>query len=450
MANVFQIEFSVMNKKVCLDNMRLTKLALFFILPLSLPSQVPIPAPAQKQAILIMGATAHLGNGSVIENSAIGFEGGKLTLVADATVIRIDRSKYSKIYDAAGKHVYPGFIAPDSRLGLVEIDAARPTQDFAEVGAMNPSTRSIIAYNTDSEVTPTVRSNGVLLAQVTPAGGTISGTSSVVQLDAWNWEDAAYRTDDGIHLNWPNPQTRGGFGGGEPQEPRRNEQYDKEIQAIRHFFDEARAYASATAPEVKNLKFEAMRGLWDKKQNLYVHTENAKTIQEAVLFAEGYGLRAVIVGANDVWLVADFLKTHNVPVILGRTQSLPSREDDDVDQPFKTPAQLHEKGVLFAFSETGAWRQRNLAFQAGQAVGYGLPKEAAVSALTLNAARILQIDNTCGSLETGKDATLFISEGDALDMRTCQVTAAFIQGREINLDNKQKWLQRRFEEKYRQ
>ncbi|MBV6440543.1 MAG: amidohydrolase [Haliscomenobacteraceae bacterium CHB4] len=423
---------------------------LSLLAPLGLIAQVPTPAPPQKQPILILGATAHLGNGSVIQNSAIGFENGKLTIVADATTIRIDRSKYGKIYDAAGKHVYPGFIAPDSRLGLVEIDAARPTQDFAEVGAMNPNTRSIVAYNTDSEVTPTVRSNGVLLAQVTPTGGTISGTSSVVQLDAWNWEDAAYRTDDGIHLNWPNPQTRGGFGFGEPQEPRRNEQYDKDVLAIRQFFDEARAYAQATAPKVKNLKFEAMRGLWDKKQNLYVHTDNARTIQEAVLFAENYGLRVVLAGANDAWLVADFLKIHDVPVILGRTQRLPTREDEDVDQPFKTAAQLHEKGVLFAFSETGAWRQRNLAFQAGQAVGFGLPKEAAVSALTLNTAKILQIDNTCGSLETGKDATLFISEGDALDMRTCTVTAAFIQGREINLDNKQKFLNRRFEEKYRQ
>ena len=121
-----------------------------------------------------------------------------------------------------------------------------------------------------------------------------------------------------------------------------------------------------------------------------------------------------------------------------------------MDQPFKTAALLHEKGVLFAFSETGAWRQRNLPFQAGQAVGFGLPKEAAVSALTLNTATILQIEKTCGSLETGKDATLFISEGDALDMRSSKVTAAFIQGREINLDNKHKQLNRRFEEKYRQ
>ncbi|MCW5922367.1 MAG: amidohydrolase family protein [Saprospiraceae bacterium] len=424
-------------------------LSLSFFAGATLFAQVPTPAPAQKEAILIMGATAHLGNGQVIENSAIGFENGKLTLVADATTIRIDRTKYGKIYDAAGKHVYPGFIAPNTRLGLVEIDAARPTQDFSETGALNPNVRSIIAYNTDSEVTPTVRSNGVLLAQVSPTGGTVSGTSSIVQLDAWNWEDASYRADDGIHLNWPALRSWSGWQTGSP-EMRRNEQYDKDVLALRQFFDEARAYAQAPVVAAKNPRFEAMRGLWDKKQSLFVHTDNAKTIQEAVLFAESYGLHTVLVGASDAWLVADFLKAREVPVILGRTQRLPSREDEDVDQPFKTPALLHEKGVLFAFSMDGAWQQRNLAFQAGQAAGYGLPKEAALSALTLHTAKILQIDKTCGSLETGKDATLFISEGDALDMRTCKVTAAFIQGREINLDNKQKRLQRRFEEKYRQ
>lgn len=429
--------------------MHLRTLLLSLFAPLTLLAQNPTPAPPQKGAILVMGATAHLGNGEVIANSAIAFDGGKLTLVADASLVRLDPKSFSKIYEATGKHVYPGFIAADTRLGLVEIEAARPTQDYAETGDLNPNARSIIAYNTDSEVIPTVRSNGVLLAQVSPSGGRISGSSSVVQLDAWNWEDAAYRTDDGIHLNWPSLRTRrGGFGA--PPEERQNEQYDKDVLALRQFFDEARAYTQQPAPDVKNPKFEAMRGLWGKTTNLYVHTDNARTIQEAVLFAKNYDVRTVLVGGNDAWLVADFLKTNDVPVILGRTQRLPSREDEDVDQPFKTAAQLHEKGVLFAFSDDGAWQQRNLPFQAGQAVGFGLPKEAAVSALTLNTAKILQIDKTCGSLEPGKDATLFISEGDALDMRTCKVTAAFIQGREISLDNKHKQLHRRFEEKYRQ
>lgn len=423
--------------------------SLLILLSLPLKSQNPVPAPAQSGSVLILGATAHLGNGSVIPNSAIGFEGGKLTLVADATTIRLDRSKFTTVYDASGKHVYPGFIALNTNLGLAEIEAARATVDYADIGQYNPNLRAIIAYNTDSDVIPTVRSNGVLLAQVTPQGGTISGSSSVVQLDAWNWEDATYLADEGLHLNWPQMRTFVGWETGSP-EMKKNDQYEKDVQALRRFFEEAKAYAQQPAPEVKNLRFETMRGLFSQKARLYLHTDHAKTIQESVLFAESFGLRPVLVGANDAWLVADFLKAHNIAVVLGKTQSLPAREDEDVDQSFKTAALLQEKGVLFALSNDGFWQQRNLPFQAGQAVGFGLPKEAAVSTLTLNPAKILGIDKNTGTLETGKDATLFISEGDALDMRTCQVTAAFIQGRTINLDNKHKQLYQRFEKKYKQ
>ena len=415
----------------------------------TLTAQSPTPAPAQKAPILIFGAVAHLGDGTVIENSAIGFENGKLTLVADATTIRIDRTKFAKIFDASGKHVYPGFIAPNTQLGLIEIDAARPTLDAADIGVYNPQLRSLVAYNTDSEVVPTIRSNGVLLAQVVPTGGTLSGSSSVVQLDAWNWEDAAYKIDEGIHLNWPAPRMASGFQT-PPPDQQRNDSYEKQIQQLNAFFEEAQGYAKQPAQEVKNLKFEAMRSLFDQKMPLYIHTNAAKTIQESVLFAEKYGIKAVIVGAEDAWMLADFLKNHQAPVILSSTQSLPNREDSDVDQPYKTAVQLHEKGVLFAFSHKSAWQQRNLAFQAGQAVGFGLPKEAAVQALTLHTAQILGISDRCGSLTIGKDATLFISEGDALDMRSCQVTAAFIQGREINLDNKHKQLFRRFDAKDKQ
>ncbi|MEO6039362.1 MAG: hypothetical protein ABIQ93_13195, partial [Saprospiraceae bacterium] len=236
----------------------------FLLFPCAVLAQTPVPAPAQKSAILIFGATAHLGNGQVIANSAIAFENGKLTLVTDASAIRIDRSKYGKIFDATGKQVYPGFIATNSHLGLVEIDAARATVDFAEVGSLNPNARALIAYNTDSEVLPTVRDHGVLLAQIVPAGGLISGTSSVVQLDAWNWEDATYRADEGLHINWPVPRNPAALEA-TPPETKKNEQYDQDMLALRRFFAEARAYAQQPVPEVKNQKFEAMRGLFSQK-----------------------------------------------------------------------------------------------------------------------------------------------------------------------------------------
>jgi imidazolonepropionase-like amidohydrolase len=423
--------------------MRLMIFTVLLCLTALLKAQTPVPAPPQKAPILILGATAHLGNGTVIANSAIGFENGKLTLVADATTIRLDRSKYSKIFDATGKHVYPGFIAPNSTIGLVEIELSRETVDNAETGGLNPNVRALIAYNADSQIPPTLRTNGVLMAQIVPGGGGISGSSSVVQMDAWNWEDAAIRADDGIHMRWPALRLFSQIDGDNPEQ-KRNDVYDKELQGLHRLFSEAKAYSRQALPETKNMKLEAMRGLFDRKQNLYIHVDNARAMQEAVLFAEQYGIRPVLVEASDAWMVTDFLKSHDVPVILGQTQRLPSRADEDVDQPFKTAAALQQSGVLFCFTSVGNWRQRNLPFQAGQAVGFGLPHEAAVSAITLNTAKILGIDATTGSLEAGKDATLFISEGDALDMRTCQVTAAFIQGREVNLDNKQKELAKKF------
>ncbi|MEK7256232.1 MAG: amidohydrolase family protein, partial [Bacteroidota bacterium] len=347
--------------------------------------------------------------------------------------------------DATGKHLYPGFIAPNTDLGLQEIEAVRATRDNAETGSINPNVRSIIAYNTDSEVTPTVRSMGVLMAEIAPQGGRISGSSSVVQLDAWNWEDAAVGADIGIHLNWPSLSTFS-F---EEQRVTKNEEYEKQVQELKAFFTEAQAYRQKSPVESKNLRFEAMRGVLDGSKRLFIHANNVQAIQEAVLFAKQFQITPVLVGGNDAWRIADFLKQNQVAVILSSTQRTPSREDEDVDQPFKTPAQLQAAGVEWCFGHEGFWQQRNLAFQAGQAVAFGLAYEDAVKALTSNTAKILGIQKQAGTIETGKDATFFLSEGDALDMRTAKVTKAFIQGREINLDNKQEMLYRRFQQKYK-
>ena len=198
---------------------------------------------------------------------------------------------------------------------------------------MNPNIRSIIAYNTDSKVTPTVRSNGVLLAQIVPQGGRISGSSSVVELDAWNWEDAAYHVDEGIHLNWPSRRSFRGFRSSAAVT--KNEKYDEQVQTIDNFFKEAKAYTLKEKVENKNLKFEAMSGLFKKTKTLYIHTNTAKSMTAAVLFAKKYDLKLVIVGARDAWMLAEMLAANNVAVILRETQSLPGRTDEDIDQPFQ-------------------------------------------------------------------------------------------------------------------
>jgi imidazolonepropionase-like amidohydrolase len=406
------------------------------------------PAPPQTKPIVITGATIHIGNGQVISKGYIAFDKGKITAIGEGAPAN---TSGSDVIDASGKQIYPGFICPVTTLGLVEIEeGARGTVDDAETGELNPNVRSIVAYNTDSKVIPTVRSNGILLAQPTPSGGLISGQSSVVQLDAWNWEDAAYKKDIAIHMNWPvlRPVTRRRMQAapGVPQETP-EERNQKALDAIYSLFRQAKAYAEAK-PAVINLRFESMKGLFDGTKKLFVDADGGKEITQAVHFAKKLGISLVIVGGKESYLVTNLLRNNNVPVILHETQTLPAREDEDVYLPYKLPKILQDAGVLYGLTGTGFWRQRNLPFEAGEACGYGLTKEQAVSMITLNNAKILGIDKTTGTLEVGKDANLFISKGDALDMITIDVQKAFIQGRDINLDNLHKQLYRKFAAKY--
>ena len=411
-------------------------------------AQIPSPGATPTKAIVLTGAIAHIGNGEVMENAAIGIENGKITFVKPMGSVKLN-PETADIINITAKHVYPGFISPNNTLGLTEVDAVRATRDYAETGTFNPEVRAVTSFNTDSRISPTVRSNGVLITQATPRSGRISGTSSVMYLDGWNWEDAVLKADDGIHVNWPNRFKRTGWWA-EPGPTKPNDKYEEQVDNLRTFLLRAKAYSESASPEF-NQKMAACKGLFDGSQNLYLHVNDAKGIMESVLFAESVeAKKPVVVGANEAWLVVDFLSSKKVPVILERTHSLPSNADDDIDQPYKTAKALFDNNITFCFDYAGdmeAMGSRNLPFAAGTAVAYGLKYEAAVKALTLNAAIILGIDEICGSLESGKDATLFVSTGDALDALTNDVTHAFIQGRPINLDNPQKYLYRKYKAK---
>lgn len=408
------------------------------------------PAKSSPQKLIITNGTIHVGNGQVVENGTIEVVNGKITRIeANTAVSQGD----AKMINANGKHVYPGLILPVTDLGLREIGGAvRGTNDFQELGDINPSIRSIVAYNTDSKIINTLKANGILLAGVTPQGGTISGSSTVVQLDAWNWEDAAYKIDNGIHLNMPTfisrPTRFQQLQGIQPQADPGKEALGK-IDEIKSFFRQAKAWLQDPSGKETNLKFEAVKGLFDKSQKLFVHASQVKQMLIAIDFVKEFGFNVVLVGASECWQIADLLKQNNIAVILNDEHSLPTAEDDDVDQPFKTPAVLQKAGVLYALNdEHSESRYRNLPFNAGTAAAYGLTKEQALQAITLNPAKILGVDDKTGSLEPGKDANIVISEGDILDMRTSNVLHAFIQGREVSLDNKQKQLYERYRYKY--
>jgi len=423
-----------------------------FTFSAAMAQETVYPGKDYKGLLFITNAVIHVGNGQVIEKGTIKVNNGKIEQVGQNIAIPADDVK---VFDAKGKHVYPGLILASSQLGLSEVPTVRATVDASEIGDLNPNVRSIVAYNTDSKVINTLRSNGILLAGVYPDGSLLTGSSSVVQLDAWNWEDAAYATDNGIYLNMPSLLTRrggrGGFGGFGQQQPQGDpiKRALDQLEVVKVFLREAKAYAEAPTHTTTNLKLEAVKGLFTKKQKLFITCNIVKEMLVAVDFVKEFGFDVVIVGGSDSYLIADLLKQYNIPVILGQMHSLPTMVDDDVDQPYKTPAILQKAGVLFAISDDDAnTRSRNLPFNAGTAAAYGLSKEEALSAITLNAAKILGVADKTGSIEVGKDANIVISEGDILDMKSSIITHAFIQGRTVDLTDKHKQLAERYKYKY--
>jgi len=431
-------------------------LSIFSFSFLSITAQETVyPAPKQVGSTVITNATVHVGNGQVLNNASVVITNGKIAAVGTNVQIPVGATQVN----GQGKHVYPGLILTTSNLGLVEIGAVRASSDLQEIGDLNPNIHSIVAYNTDSKIINTLRSNGILLANVVPQGSFVAGQSSVVQLDAWNYEDAAYQTDGGLHVYLPSLLARpstGRFGGGStggaqqtPTDPVK-EGLDK-IEYLKSFFREAKAYHGESSHAATNIKLEAVKNLFDKKQKLYVHANTVKQMLVALDFVKEFGFDMTIVGGSDSWQIADLLKQNNVSVILGQPHSLPTLDDDDVDQPYKTAALLQKAGVTFSISDDdGQTRGRNLPFNAGTASAYGLGKEEALQAITLNAAKILGIADRTGSIEAGKDANIVISDGDILDMRTSNVIDAFIQGRKIDLTDKQKQLNERYRRKYGQ
>lgn len=411
------------------------------------------PAPKQNKKTAITNAVIHVGNGTVIENGTLVFDNGKITYSGAAA----GAPSAETIVDAKGKHVYPGIILPASTLGLQEISGVRGSTDINELGELNPSIHSIVAYKAESIVTNTLRANGILFAHVAPGGQLIAGQSSVVQLDAWNYEDAAYKVDNGMHFYMPSLLARPGggrfaallalFGPQQPSDPVKAA-LDR-IEGVKTFFREAKAYHQKDVGKEINLKFEATKALFEKKQKLYIHCSQVKQMLVAIDFVKEFGFDVVLIGASDSWQIADLLKQHNIAVILTQEHNLPTLDDDDVDQPYKAATALHKAGVLFCLNDDDPQnRGRNLPFNAGTAAAYGLGKEEALKAITLNAAKILGIDDKTGTLEVGKDANILISAGDILDMKSSIITNAYIQGRGINLSSKHTQLYERYKHKY--
>ena len=405
---------------------------------------------ANAQRILVINGTAHIGNGEVVETAAIGIADGKILFVKNSLTNTIQRKEWDTIIDAENQHIYPGFVAANSTLGLTEIDAVRATRDFNDVGELNPHVRAQVAFNVESRVIETVRTNGVMLTQSTPRGGTISGSSAVMFLSGWNWEDATVLADDGIHVNWP-ASTQGGGWWAEPAPKSRNTNYQKEKQEIMDFFTLAEAYAKGTKT-VEDIRLEAMKDCFEGTKRVYFHADGMQQILDIIEFVEKYQLKYPgIIGGYEAHLVGQRLKDAKIPIMLNRIHSLPEREEDDVNLPYMLPALLQKQGILFCIQNAGdmeAMNTRNLPFQAGTAMAYGLTEEEALQSISLNPSKILGIQKEFGSIEAGKSATLFISKGPALDMKSNQVTCLIFHGQIESTENFQDKLYQKYKKKY--
>ncbi len=413
--------------------------------------QVPAPLEQSHNRILFLNGKAHIGTGKIISKSAIGLEDGKIILVSNALTYNVNKSEWDTIINIEGQEVYPGFIASNSTIGLTEIDAVRATNDFKEVGVINPHVRSLIAFNTDSKIIYTLRTNGVLMCQSVPRGGLISGTSSVFGLDGWNWEDAVYLTDDGIHINWPRKFHQTGWWA-EPGVIKENMTYLKTVKTILDFFKASKAYLKEKNPVETRLKYEAMRQVFEGDQRVYIHADFAPEINDAIDFAKSFHLKfPVIVGGYDAHFLAERLVENKFSVMLSNPHQLPKFEGELPATNYQQPAILQKSGVLFCIQNSGdmeVMNARNLPFIAGTAMAYGLTEEEAIASVSLNVAKIMGIENRVGSLEKGKDATFFVSKGNALDMRTNQVSIAMIKGNFIQLTNHQMQLSDKYHKKY--
>jgi imidazolonepropionase-like amidohydrolase len=407
-----------------------------------------IPGGPQTKPVALTNATIHPVSGPVVEGGTLVFSGGKIAALGKEATI----PENAEVVDLGGKHVYPALFDAMTDVGLIEINSIRATIDSRETGQINPNVRAIVAVNPDSELIPVTRSNGVLLALTAPHGGMVAGRSAVIQLDGWTWEEMALKADVGLHIDWPQPQ--GPRGRREEEEeggPRGNEA----VEQLRQMLKDARAYAAARQADPTfphDARWESLQDVLAGKLPLIVHADEVRQITAAVALADEEKVKLIIAGGYDAPKCAALLKRHDIPVIVGGTYRLPRRRADGYDAAYALPAELHAAGIRFCISSSGrfgASNVRNLPYHAAAAAGFGLPDEEALKAITLYPAQILGVADRVGSLEAGKDATLFVADGDPLDTPT-QVESAWVQGRKVELNDRHKRLYRKYEEKYRQ
>ncbi len=402
--------------------------------------QAQIPAPTQENPVALIGGTIHPVAGEVVEDGTILFEDGVITAIG--TNIQLPAG--TERVNITGKHVYPGLIDAYSQIGLFEIGAVNMTVDLNEQGRINPNAKAEVAFNPESRHIGVARSSGVLVAVSLPGGGLISGQSAAMMLDGWTWAEMVIKSGAGLIVNWPSPGNE--------------DDYDKELQELKDFFANARAYQTAARASEGNqaqrqdfdIRLDAMIPVLEGNIPVIASANDLRQIQDAITWSEEENIRLVILGGRDSHLVASHLVQKNIPVIITSVLTSPSRMWQSYDSEYSLPAKLSEAGVNFALAGTPSAANANrLAFEAGAAAAFGLSEDEALRAITLSPAEILGFDDRVGSLETGKDATLLITTGNPMEYNS-QIEQAYIQGRKIDMNDAHRQFFDKYREKIRQ
>jgi imidazolonepropionase-like amidohydrolase len=374
----------------------------------------------------------------VIRGDTIEALGADIQVPSDATVV-----------DAGGGDVYPGWIDGRSTIGLAE-PGSNTFYDVSEMLDFNQPVRAVVAYKADSDAIPVARANGVTTVAVVPSGGVLGGQIAVMNLDGWTWEEAAVRPVAGVSFQFPVIGRVRMFG----QNPDRNREYeelkkerDAKLDALGALLERARAYARTPQSErVADWNLEALVPVVERRMPLFTFADREREIRDAIAFADRYNIRLVITGGMESPLVAAQLKEKDIPVILGDVFALPTREDVSHSESYGAAAQLAHAGVTLAFASGGYNNVRLLPYEAAISVAWGLDREEAIRALTINAAKILGVADRVGSLEPGKFANLFVAKGDPLEIRT-EVTHVFINGRNVGTRSRQLDLYERYSQR---
>jgi len=368
-------------------------------------------------------------SGPVIPKGTIVIKGNRI----DAVGANVTVPSSVKPVDVQGATVIPGMIDASTDIGLNE-PGVRNYDDVSEILPFDQMLRTRVAYKSDSIAIPVTRSEGITTIGVRPGGGTISGEIPVMDLDGWTWEEATLRPAAGLAFNYPGPA--GGRGGGGGRGGQAQPQGPDPIKTLNQLLERARAYAKQPATRQVDWTLEPFLPVLDRRQALYVTAATEQNMRDAVAWADKQNVRIVLQAGADAQKLAGLLKQHDVPVILSSILSLPPREDEFHAYPYQTAGVLAKAGVTFAFSSGGFQFSRDVPFQAGRAVAWGLPHDDAIKALTLDAARVLGVDSQIGSIDAGKVANLVVLTGDPLEIRS-QIRHVIIAGRDVPLDNSQ-------------